>query len=101
MDGSEVEPEQAEARLKYKTRKQRALGTIVLTISTQLHYLPTCPVEVWTILAQRKSWPNVLERRRKLHSLRLKEGESVQAHLKEITELLDELSHPSRRTTTG
>ncbi len=98
VDGSEVEPDTAELRLKYKARKQRALGTIVLMISTQLHYLlgtPTCPAEVWTTLAnqfQRKSWPNVLERRRKLHSLRLTEGESVQAHLKQLTELLDELS---------
>ncbi len=98
IDGSEVEPEEAEPKLKYKGRRNKALGTIILTISTKLHYLlgtPTDPKVVWTILEnqfQKKTWSNVLQRRRKLHSLKLAEGGSVQEHLKQITELMDELS---------
>lgn len=74
------------------------MGTVILTISTKLHYLlgtPTDPREVWTLLEnqfQKRSWPNVLQRRKKLHSLKLSEGGSVQEHLKQLTELMDELS---------
>ncbi len=45
---------------------------------------PHNPKEVWTKLEnqfQKKSWANKLSMRRKLHSLRLKEGDSVQDHI--------------------
>ena len=32
---------------------------------------------------QKKTWANKLEMRRKLHSLRLKEGDSVQDHIRQ------------------
>lgn len=98
VDGTEVEPDTLPMQVKYRERKNKALGTIVLTIGTQLHYLlgtPTDPREVWTLLEgqfQKKSWPNVLELRRKLHLIKLAEGGSVQGHIKEMTEILDELS---------
>lgn len=98
VDGSEVEPDDAEAKRKYRIRKNKALGTIILTISTKLHYLlgtPTEPRVVWTTLEnqfQKKTWSNVLQRRKKLHSLKLADGESVQEHLKQLTELMDELA---------
>ena len=47
---------------------------------------PTDPTEVWTKLEnqfQKKSWANKLSMRRKLHSLRLKDGDSVQDHVKQ------------------
>ena len=56
---------------------------------------PTDPIVVWKVLAnqfQRKTWANKLELKRKLFSMRLAEGGSVQAHVKAMTELCDELS---------
>ena len=50
---------------------------------------------VWKALAdqfQRKTWANKLELKRKLFSMRLAEGGSVQDHIKFMTEVCDELS---------
>ena len=50
---------------------------------------------VWKALAdqfQRKTWANKLELKRKLFSMRLAEGGSVQEHIKSLTEVCDELS---------
>ena len=41
---------------------------------------------------QKKTWANKLELRRKLYALRLKDGESVQEHIKRMTEIFEELS---------
>ena len=41
---------------------------------------------------QKKTWANKLELRRKLYAIRLKEGESVQEHIKRMTEIFEELS---------
>ena len=82
---------------KYRTRKDRALATIVLSIDPSLLYLigdPKEPVEVWKKLKsqfQKKTWANKLLLRRKLHSLHLK-GESVQEHIKKITEIFNKLA---------
>ncbi len=40
----------------------------------------------------KKSWGNKLELRRKLHSLRLKEGHAIQEHIRQMTELFNALS---------
>ena len=56
---------------------------------------PEDPIVVWKKLSdqfQKKTWANKLELRRKLHYLRLKEGESVQTHIKVMTELFEGLS---------
>lgn len=98
--GSEPEPVEGDLRVKYQDRKHRALGTLILTISTQLHYVlgnptPTCPRALWLNLEQqfqRKSWPNISAKRKKLHGLRMTEGESVEGHMKALAELMDELS---------
>ena len=53
------------------------------------------PVAVWKLLSeqfQKATWANKLALRRRLHSLRLKEGEGVQDHVKAITEIFNELS---------
>lgn len=50
---------------------------------------------VWKKLAdqfQKKTWSNKLALRRRLNNLRLNERESVQRHVKAMTELFNELS---------
>ena len=71
---------------------------IVLAIDPSLLYLigdPDNPINVWKKLAdqfQKKTWSNKLQLRRKLYALCLKEGESVQEHVKSMTEMFDALS---------
>ena len=100
VNGTETEPEgNAERRAKFVARRDRALATIVLAMEPSLLYLvgpdPTDPVVVWRALAdqfQRNTWANKLELKRKLFSLRLAEGGSVQQHIKCMSEICDELS---------
>ena len=74
-------------------RKNRVLATIVLTVNWTVLYLigePDSPVTVWEKLTnhlQEKTWANKLVLRRKLYSLRLKDGESVHEHIKSMTEI--------------
>lgn len=88
----------ADVKAKYNTRKDRALATIVLSIEPSLLYLlgdPNDPVTVWKTLSnqfQRKTWANKLVLRRKLHSMKLTAGNSVQEHVKCMTEVFNELA---------
>ena len=97
IDGTENVPPQTEAE-KYVAKKNKALAIVVLSIEPSLLYLlgdPQDPVVVWDKLAaqfQKKTWANKLALRRKLYSLRLKESQSVQQHIKEMTEVFEELS---------
>ena len=83
---------------KFLARKDKALATIVLPVQPSLRYLigdPEDPSEVWQKLEspfQKRTWANKLQLRRKLFSLRLKEGDSVQEHIKAMTEIFDGLS---------
>lgn len=96
--GTEKASEGARDLERFDTRKDKALATIVLSIAPSLLYLigePDDPVTVWKKLKdqfQKKSWANRLSLRRKLHSLRLKDGESVQDHVKTMLETFNELS---------
>ncbi len=101
VNGTETAPDattHAELHAKFVQRRDRALGTIVLFVDSSLLYLlgePEDPVKAWTTLSEqfdRKTWANKLELRRKLFSLRLKEGGSVQEHIKHMTEIFDGLS---------
>ena len=99
VDGSETAPAENDgAYSKFITHKDRALAIIVLSIDPSLLYLigdPTDPTVVWKRLStqfQKKTWANKLALRRQLHSLRLKEGQSVQEHVKALTEIFNELS---------
>ena len=100
VSGTETDPGEtrAEERRQFLKRRDRALATIVLSVEPSLLYLlgdPEDPVAVWQKLKdhfQRKTWANKLELRRKLYALRLKEGESVQRHVKRMTEIFEELS---------
>ena len=83
---------------RFAERKDKALATVVLSVDPSLLYLigdPVDPTAVWTTLAeqfQKKSWVNRLNLRRRLHSLRLKDGESVQRHVKVMLETFNEFA---------
>ena len=56
---------------------------------------PEDPAAVWKKLAdqfQKKTWANKLTLRRKLHNLKQNDGQSVQKHVKALTEIFDEPS---------
>lgn len=90
-----AEEDKAGSRAKFIAGRDRALATIVLAVNQQLLYLLTDPVDVWARLQaqfQKKTWANKLALRRRLHSLQLKDGDSVQEHIKTLTELFNELA---------
>ena len=99
VEGTEAAPGQENDRYaKFLARRDRALAIIVLSVEPSLLYLvgdPEDPAAVWGKLAnqfQKRTWANKLELRRNLFSLRLKNGESVQEHIKAMTEIFDGLS---------
>ena len=99
VNGTEVAPAETDSQhAKFVIRKDRALATIVLSIDPSLLYLigdPDDPIVVWNKLAdqfQKKTWANKLALRRKLYSLRLNEGDSVQEHIKVMTEIFNDLA---------
>ena len=100
VSGTEIAPDGSDARALelYNSRKDKALASVVLSVHPSLLYLfgdPDDPVAVWTKLEdqfQKKSWANRLHLRRKLHSMKLKESESVQDHVKVMLETFNELS---------
>ena len=74
-------------------RRDQALAAIVLTIETSLLYLlgdPQDPAIVWEQLSQqfqKRTWANKLSLRKKLFTMRLKEGDSMKEHIKRMTEV--------------
>lgn len=100
VTGEETSPAggDAAARAKFVGRKDRALATVVLSVDPSLLYRignPEDPVVVWKKLAdqfEKRTWATRLDLRRKLHSLRLKDGDSAQDHIKVMTELFDSLA---------
>ena len=102
VSGTEVVPDEGEAerRAKFAARRDRALAIIVLSVEPTLLYLlgdPDDPVAVWKKLCdhlQKKIWANKLELRRRLYSLKLKEGGSVQEHIKKMIEELAVVGDP-------
>ena len=99
VEGTEVAPDDNMAALnKFNDRKDKALSTLVLAVEPSLLYLlgdPQDPVDVWKKLCdqfQKKSWSNKLILRRKLLSLKPKENESIQNHIKAMVETFDALS---------
>ncbi len=85
----------ADARKKFVARSDRALAIIVLAVDPSLLYLlgePENPGSGWTRLEEQKTWANKLHMRRKLYALRLKEGGSVNDHIKMMTEIFEALA---------
>ena len=70
----------------------------MLAVDPSLLYLlgdPKDPQAVWQKLEeqfQRKTWSNKLQLRRKLYALKLKEGESVNEHIKTMSEIFEALA---------
>ena len=99
VTGAESAPSGSESeRAKFAARRDRALATVVLSVDPSLLYLigePEDPVVVWRKLAnqfEKRTWATRLDLRRRLHSLRLKDGDSAGEHIKRMTELFDALS---------
>ena len=96
--GAEAVPDTEERRVPYLAKRDKALAIIVLAVDPSLLYLlgdPVDPKVVWEALSgqfQKKSWANKLELKRKLFSMKMNNGGAVQAHIKAMTEILDELS---------
>lgn len=85
--------------LKFFSRRDWiAFATIVLSVYPSLLYLigdPDDPVVVWNKLAdqfQKKTWANKLVFRWKLYSLRWKDRDSVQEHVKVTIEIFNSLA---------
>ena len=82
----------------HTSSKNCRLAIIFLSIDPSLLYLlgdPTDPTAVWERLStqfQKKTWANKLAHRRRLNSLQFKEGQSVQEHVKALSEVFNELS---------
>ena len=89
---------EAKKHTNYLAKRDQALATIVLAIETSLFYLlgdPQDPAIVWEQLSQqfqRRTWANKLNLRKKLFTMRLKEGDSVKEHIKRMTEVFRELA---------
>ena len=101
VDGTATPPgadASAEQLSKYSIKKSRALAIIVLAIEAKLLYIvgdPVDPLVVWNKLRdtfQRKTWSNKLRLRRRLYGMKLKDGQNLQDHLREFTEIFDELA---------
>ncbi len=98
VKGTEEAPTEADKLAKFNAHRDRALALIVLSVDPTILYLlgdPTDPAAVWEKLAcqfQKKSWANKLYLRKKLYSLILKEGDSVQHHIRKLTEIFEELA---------
>ncbi|KAK3895615.1 hypothetical protein Pcinc_000538 [Petrolisthes cinctipes] len=100
VNGTEPIPDPTDTNKysKYVLKKNKALAIVVLSVDPKLLYLlgePEDPKEVWNKLAdqfQKKTWSNKLQLRRRLYALRLKEGGSVQEHIKTMTEVFNEMS---------
>lgn len=98
VNGSETpleEAGEASQHTRFVARRDCALALIVLSIEPSLLYLVGDPDNPWKKLAdqfQNKTWDNKLQLRRKLYLLCLKQGESVQDHIKSMTEIFKELS---------
>ena len=98
VTGTETAPAGVEAAAKFSLRRDRALATIILALDASILYLvgdPTEPKEVWDKLEQqfqKKSWVNKYELRKKLYNLRLNEGDSMENHIKQMTEIFNSLA---------
>jgi len=100
VDGTEVLAEDATDAVQrtFRDNSQKALSTIVMAISTpQLYLVTSCesPKDVWDTLRnhfERETLANKLFLKKKYFRKEMKEGMSMEAHLKEMKELTDKLA---------
>ena len=90
--------ENADAQRKFIARRDRALAIIVLAVDPSLLYLLGDPEDPKAVLKkleeqlQPKTWSNKLQLRRKLYTLKIKEGGSVNEHIKTMSEIFERLA---------
>ena len=88
----------AQAQAEFRKRSQRAFSAIVLAISTpQLYLITSCekPKDAWDALKnhfERGSLANKLFLKKQYFRTEMKEGTSVEVHLKHMKELTDKLA---------
>ena len=99
VTGNENAPEDQGGQAKHLLQRDCTLATIVLSVDPTLLYIPGTdpenPAVVWKKLTdqfQRKTWVNKLVLQRKLYNLKLKDGQSMQKHVRMLTKIFDELS---------
>ena len=101
VDGSEPVPDPATDAIgygKYQQKLQKALANIVLGISTsQLYLVTSCetPKDAWSALRdhfERDSLANKIMLKKQYFRMEMKEGTSVEDHLKKMKELTDKLA---------
>ena len=88
------------AHSRYEKDKQKAMATVVMGIQSNLIYLVkscTTQKDLWdTLKAQfeRNTLANKLFLKRQYFTTKMKEGQSVQDHLKNMQEIVDKLAAP-------
>ena len=100
VDGSEVLADEASAAVKalFRSRLQKAFSTIVLAIeSTQLYLVTSCeePKQAWDALKkhfERETLGNKLFLKKQYFRSEMKEGTSVDQHLKHMKDITDKLA---------
>ena len=100
VDGTEVLAEDATDAVQrtFRDNSQKALSTIVMAISTpQLYLVTSCesPKDVWDTLRnhfERETLAYKLFLKKKYFRKEMKEGMSMEAHLKEMKEITDKLA---------
>ena len=100
ISGTEETPgeDNADTRRKFLARRHCALAIIVLAVDPSLLYLLgdlEDPKVVWKKLEEQlqpKTWSNKLHLRCKLYALKLKEGGTVNEHIKTMSEIFEGLA---------
>lgn len=99
VDGTVVQPENdPAAQASFAKCKQKAMATLVMGISSSLIYLITScdnPKDIWdTLRAQfeRNTLANKLFLKRQYFTTKMKENQSLDAHLRNMKELTDKLA---------
>ena len=100
VDGSDVLAGEASdaVRAEFKQKAERAFSTIVMAVSTPRLYLVTSctkPKEVWDKLCEHfecESLANKLYLKKRYFRTEMKEGTSMEQHLKEMKETSDRLA---------
>ena len=100
VDGTEQLPENANAqtRAEFQKKSQGAFSVIVMAISTPQLYLVTSyeqPKDSWDALRnhfERETLANKLFLKKKYFRAEMKEGTSIEAHLKDMKEITDKLA---------
>jgi len=100
VDGSEVLSENptAQVRAEFVQKSQRAFSTIALAVGTSQLYLITSvekPKDAWDALCnhfERGTLANKLFLKKQYFRTEMKEGTSIEAHLKHMKEITDKLA---------